>query len=257
MDEQDKDKEQGESPPPSPENAEEEEGGSDVVEDNGEGIEVAAEIDNQDTSTWEGEGPAITTGPGAFTNHKAGVNIKNLPQMGCAPGRDASWHLRQIGYSKSRKKTSSGSSLYQFIGADLVHSNNPLSDIQNHFKLPPKPEYDTNGLPHSFILTLQLPYCEKPGMFGQRQDGRTVNAVFVYTLKKETIDLSVANKDDPAVSLLRRLTENVCFFFIFCYFIFFLYIFLCCFITTINKTRSCLKLQSKLQKIHFLEGQNY
>eukprot|EP01061_Rhynchopus_euleeides_P011589 TRINITY_DN21158_c3_g1_i1.p1 TRINITY_DN21158_c3_g1~~TRINITY_DN21158_c3_g1_i1.p1 ORF type:complete len:336 (+),score=87.81 TRINITY_DN21158_c3_g1_i1:307-1314(+) len=156
---------------------------------------------------WVGNGPPLTGGPGRFHRYSAcNVDIHKLPEMSCAPGIPEAWKLRSVGYSRSKEKVPSAKPLYEFIGAELISSPNPLDRISSRTKLPPAPEFDCGGLPHTLVFNLQLPDCEKPGLFGQGLGGKTVNAPLVFRLRREVAEaLSDQNSDiQPAVKLLRR-----------------------------------------------------
>ncbi|KAJ9449226.1 hypothetical protein DIPPA_31224 [Diplonema papillatum] len=100
-------------------------------------------------------------------------------------------------------------SLYDFLGAELVSSPDPLSRVYDKSRLPPPPAFDRNGLPHTIIFNLQLPLCEKPSLFGQQLSGKTVNAILLFTLKPETAAAAAEGCTDPAIKLLKRFLVNL------------------------------------------------
>ena len=80
----------------------------------------------------------------------------------------------------------SGQPLFDFLGSELFSSADPLARLHKRVKLPPAPSFDCNGLPHTLLINLQLPQCEKPALFGQALTGPTVNAALVFRLREDT-----------------------------------------------------------------------
>ena len=184
---------------------------------------------------WVGNGPHLCSGPGSFARFSGhNVDIHKLPEMSCAPGIPEAWKLREVGYSKSKQKVyfflkmnwfgflvlcflppsfphqvSSQPPLYSFVGAELISSANPIDTLGEVLKLPGAPDYDCKGLPHTLLVNLQLPECEKPALFGQQLGGKTVNSLLLFRLEKDVLDTIEDEDMAPTMRLLRRFISKV------------------------------------------------
>eukprot|EP00756_Hemistasia_phaeocysticola_P004180 Hpha_TRINITY_DN12680_c0_g1::TRINITY_DN12680_c0_g1_i2::g.49938::m.49938 len=164
---------------------------------------------------YKWEGPASAPKAGSGTHVKSvprGPLAEMGPQEAC-DGWSQGWQLRcGPDYRKTGKKVPSLDALYSFQGADLWRSSNPLENIAEKLQVPVV-DFDTHGLPPTFIFNLQVPYSEAPSMWGQDLGGPTVNAALIFTCKESTAEAMrrhlAGEEPCPGAALIREYANRI------------------------------------------------
>jgi len=133
----------------------------------------------------------------------------NQVSDGCSEG----WRLRcGPDYRKTGAKTASLPALYDFQGCDVWKSKSPLENIASKMRIPTV-DFDTHGLPKTFVFNVQVPYAEAPSMWGQSLDGPTVNACLWFTCKESTAEAMrkhlAGEESCPGAALIREYANRI------------------------------------------------
>ena len=129
-------------------------------------------------------------------------DAQELGEMQCCDAWAEHWNLR-VGpnYKKTGAKGPSPPSLYEFVAVDLWTSARVINQIGSRIQLP-QVEFNTHGLPPIFIMNIQAPHCENPSMWSPPLDGKTMNVVYIFKIKRSTAEAAAdLASAEPALRL--------------------------------------------------------
>jgi hypothetical protein len=137
-------------------------------------------------------------------SHRGAVDSRAEGENVWRKGEDGIFKVRAgPNYRKTGRKESSGPSLFELVGVDMVKSDAAMDGLESYLRFP-QIDRDTHhpAVPSLLVVNGTLP-LEAPSMLSSSADGPTLNAVFYFAIKPSTCDaLRDLAAAPPAVKLL-------------------------------------------------------